>query len=114
MTTRMLLPPPTLAPRPRRRQQRLDQRPLPIRQIRRITIPSSTHTPLNDSPIQPIRQISDTLIDRKVHLVVAGRYAHRSRKVRAWPADHPDRIELHFLPSYSPEPNPDELVNPTA
>ncbi|MGJ5798013.1 transposase [Streptomyces europaeiscabiei] len=37
--------------------------------------------------------------------------AHRSRKVRAWLADHPDRIELHFLPSYSPELNPDELVN---
>ncbi|WP_408996625.1 transposase [Streptomyces europaeiscabiei] len=26
-------------------------------------------------------------------------------------AAHPDRIELHLLPSYSPEPNPDELVN---
>ncbi|WP_234333447.1 IS630 family transposase [Streptomyces viridochromogenes] len=49
--------------------------------------------------------------DRKVHLVVDGHSAHRSRKVRAWLADHPDRIELHFLPSYSPELNPDELVN---
>ncbi|GAA2629633.1 hypothetical protein GCM10010307_20600 [Streptomyces vastus] len=48
---------------------------------------------------------------RKVHLVVDGHSAHRSRKVRAWLADHPDRIELHFLPSYSPELNPDELVN---
>jgi transposase len=49
--------------------------------------------------------------DHKVHLVVDGHSAHRSRKVRAWLADHPDRIELHFLPSYSPELNPDELVN---
>ncbi|GGU79418.1 hypothetical protein GCM10010211_51800 [Streptomyces albospinus] len=49
--------------------------------------------------------------DRKVHLVLDGHFAHRSRKVRAWLADHPDRIELHFLPSYSPEFNPDELVN---
>ncbi|MEN1891355.1 IS630 family transposase [Streptomyces mirabilis] len=49
--------------------------------------------------------------DRKVHLVVDGHSAHRSRKVRAWLADHPDRIELHLLPSYSPELNPDELVN---
>lgn len=47
----------------------------------------------------------------KVHLVLDGHSAHRSRKVRAWLADHPDRIELHFLPSYSPELNPDELVN---
>ncbi|WUJ84177.1 transposase [Streptomyces mirabilis] len=49
--------------------------------------------------------------DRKVHLDVDGHSAHRSRKVRAWLADHPDRIELHLLPSYSPELNPDELVN---
>ncbi len=47
----------------------------------------------------------------KVRLVVVGHFAHRSRKVRAWLAEHPDRIELHFLPSYSPELNPDELVN---
>jgi hypothetical protein len=38
--------------------------------------------------------------------------AHRSRKVRAWLADHPDHIELSFLPSYSPELNPDELIRP--
>ncbi|MFE2399649.1 IS630 family transposase, partial [Streptomyces sp. NPDC059425] len=49
--------------------------------------------------------------DRKVHLVVDGHSAHRSRKVRDWLAAHPDVIELHFLPPYSPELNPDELVN---
>lgn len=49
--------------------------------------------------------------DRKIHLVVDGHSAHRSRAVRTWLADHADRIELHFLPSYSPELNPDELVN---
>ncbi|KPI00649.1 Winged helix-turn helix domain containing protein [Actinobacteria bacterium OK074] len=49
--------------------------------------------------------------EHKVHLVLDGHSAHRSRKVRAWLAAHPDRIELHFLPSYSPELNPDELVN---
>ncbi|MFD8403012.1 IS630 family transposase, partial [Streptomyces sp. NPDC059698] len=49
--------------------------------------------------------------DRKVHLVVDGHSAHRSRKVRDWLAAHPDDIELHFLPPYSPELNPDELVN---
>ncbi|WP_455908092.1 transposase [Streptomyces chartreusis] len=37
--------------------------------------------------------------------------AHRSKAVRVWLADHKDEIELHFLPSYSPELNPDELVN---
>ncbi|MFJ9847718.1 IS630 family transposase [Kitasatospora sp. NPDC101155] len=50
-------------------------------------------------------------LDRKVHLVVDRHSAHRSRAVRAWLADHADQVELHFLPSYSPELNPDELVN---
>ncbi|MDX3370180.1 IS630 family transposase [Streptomyces sp. ME02-6987-2C] len=49
--------------------------------------------------------------DRKVHLVVDGHPAHRSRKARDWFAAHPDDVETHFLPPYSPELNPDELVN---
>ncbi|MGW6691870.1 IS630 family transposase [Streptomyces sp. NPDC054961] len=49
--------------------------------------------------------------DRKIHLVVDRHSAHRSRTVRDWLADHADQVELHFLPSYSPELNPDELVN---
>jgi transposase len=49
--------------------------------------------------------------DRKVHLIVDRHPAHRSKAVRAWLASHKDQVELHFLPSYSPELNPDELVN---
>lgn len=44
--------------------------------------------------------------DRKIHLIV-----DRHSAVRAWLAGHKDQIELHFLPSYSPELNPDELVD---
>lgn len=49
--------------------------------------------------------------DHKVHLVVDRHSAHRSKTVRAWLADQKDQVELHFLPSHSPELNPDELVN---
>ncbi|MFI6422827.1 IS630 family transposase [Streptomyces sp. NPDC050842] len=49
--------------------------------------------------------------DRKVHLVVDRQSAHRSKAVQSWLAEHVDEIELPFLPSYSPELNPDELVN---
>ncbi|MFE8979106.1 transposase [Streptomyces cyaneofuscatus] len=49
--------------------------------------------------------------DHKVHLIVDRHSAHRSKTVRAWLADHQEQIELHFLPSYPPELNPDELVN---
>ncbi|MFD8723551.1 transposase [Streptomyces sp. NPDC059629] len=48
--------------------------------------------------------------DHKTHLVLDGRRAHRSRTVRARPADHPDRIDPPFLPPSSPEPNSDEPV----
>lgn len=47
----------------------------------------------------------------KVHLVVDQHSVHRSKAVRAWVHDHAERIELHFLPPYSPHLNPDELVN---
>ncbi|MHB9856730.1 winged helix-turn-helix domain-containing protein [Streptomyces sp. YIM S03343] len=53
----------------------------------------------------------DGHFDHKIHLVVDGHSAHRSRKVRDWLTAHPDNVELHFLPPYSPELNPDEPVN---
>lgn len=49
--------------------------------------------------------------DHKVHLVVDGHSAHRSKKVRDWLTVHSDDVELHFLPPYSSELNPDEFVN---
>jgi transposase len=48
---------------------------------------------------------------RKVHLIVDGHPVHHARLVSAWVAGHADRIELHFLPGYSPELNPVELLN---
>ncbi|MCI4040018.1 IS630 family transposase [Streptomyces sp. TRM75563] len=52
--------------------------------------------------------------DRKVHLVFDGHSAHRSKKVRDWLAAHPDAVELHFLPPYSPELNPTSWSTPTS
>jgi len=49
--------------------------------------------------------------DRKVFLIVDGHPSHRSKLIMQWVADHADRIELHFLPGYSPELNPVELLN---
>jgi len=48
---------------------------------------------------------------RKAFLVVDGHPVHRSRAVRKYIADHAGRIELFFLPSYSPDLNPDEMLN---
>src|SRR4051812_27970167 len=48
---------------------------------------------------------------RKVRLILDGHPAHRARIVRDWVAAHPELIELHFLPGYSPELNPAECLN---
>lgn len=45
---------------------------------------------------------------RKVFLILDNLRVHHSRKVWDWLADELDHIELFFLPSYSPELNPDE------
>ena len=46
------------------------------------------------------RLIKDT--DRKVFLILDNLKVHHSRKVREWVDKHQDRIELFFLPPYSP------------
>lgn len=48
---------------------------------------------------------------RKLMLIIDGHPAHRARIVTDWVAAHPDLIELHFLPGYSPELNPAECLN---
>lgn len=51
-----------------------------------------------------------TGMDRKIHLVVDGHPSHRAKWVKEFVEQNADRIELHFLPPYSPQLNPDELV----
>jgi transposase len=49
--------------------------------------------------------------DRKVYLVVDGHPVHRAKLVQAWLEKHSSRISMFRLPSYSPELNPDEMLN---
>ena len=49
--------------------------------------------------------------DRKVFLILDNLRVHHSKPVKAWVAERPDRIELFYLPSYSPELNPEERLN---
>lgn len=48
---------------------------------------------------------------RKIFLIVDGHPVHKSRSVRRWLAEHAEQIRIFCLPSYSPELNPDELLN---
>lgn len=48
---------------------------------------------------------------RKVFLILDNLRVHHSKPVKAWAEAHQDRIELFYLPSYSPELNPEERLN---
>ncbi len=48
---------------------------------------------------------------RKVFLILDRLRVHRARLTQDWLAQHRSEIEVHYLPSYSPELNPDEGVN---
>jgi transposase len=48
---------------------------------------------------------------RKIFLIVDRLKAHEAAAVDEWLSKHQDRIELFYLPRYSPELNPDEYLN---
>lgn len=48
---------------------------------------------------------------RKVFLIVDGHPVHKAARVERWLKRHRKRLHLFFLPGYSPELNPDELLN---
>lgn len=50
-------------------------------------------------------------IPQKVFLIVDKHPVHLGAKVNRWLERHVDRIRMFLLPSYSPELNPDELLN---
>jgi len=48
---------------------------------------------------------------RTVFLILDNLRVHHARVVKAWLAEHKDEIAVFYLPSYSPELNPDEHMN---
>jgi transposase len=48
---------------------------------------------------------------RKVFLIADGHPVHKAKAVKAWLEQRPKEIELFYLPAYSPDRNPDELLN---
>jgi transposase len=47
---------------------------------------------------------------KPIHLVVDGLPAHKTKLVKDYVQSTEGRLQLHFLPGYAPELNPDELV----
>jgi len=48
---------------------------------------------------------------RKIYLILDNLRVHHSKPVKEWVEKNEDKIALFFLPSYSPERNPDEYLN---
>lgn len=48
---------------------------------------------------------------KKVFLILDNLRVHHSKLVKAWVDEREDKIELFYLPSYSPELNPKERLN---
>lgn len=49
--------------------------------------------------------------EQKVFLILDNLRVHHSKIVKQWEQENKDKIELFYLPSYSPEKNPDEYLN---
>ena len=48
---------------------------------------------------------------RKVFLIVDNLRVHHAKLVKAWLEGKEEKIEIFYLPPYSPEANPDEILN---
>ena len=48
---------------------------------------------------------------QKIYFVTDGHPAHKTKKLNEWLTENSNRIEVFFLPPYSPELNPQEYVN---
>jgi transposase len=48
---------------------------------------------------------------KKVFLILDNLRVHHGKPVKAWLAKHGEQIEVSYLPSYSPELNPNEMAN---
>lgn len=48
---------------------------------------------------------------KKVFLILDNLRVHHSKPVKAWLAEPVNQIEVFYLPSYSPELNPEERLN---
>lgn len=47
----------------------------------------------------------------KIFLILDNHPVHRSKAVKEWVEARAERLKIYYLPGYSPELNPDELVN---
>lgn len=73
-----------------------------------------THVDERFGPVRHLIEFMSRLVkdsNKKIFLILDNLRVHHSYIVRDWLEEHEDEIEAFFLPSYSPELNPDEYLN---
>lgn len=58
-----------------------------------------------------LKALIDEAEGRKMHVIVDNLRVHHAKAIRRWVRRYGKLIELHYLPSYSPDLNPDEYLN---
>ena len=61
--------------------------------------------------IRFLERLVRSMKGRKVYLILDNLKVHHSKPVKAWLEERREAIAVHYLPSYSPELNPDEHLN---
>ena len=64
----------------------------------------------NEALVNKLEQLIKTS-SKKILLIVDNLRVHHSKIVKEWVEQNKEKIELFYLPSYSPERNPDEYLN---
>lgn len=114
---RSLLPPAGYAPRGERLVARVSGKRISQNMISALSNGGQLHFSVYEGRftaklfIDFLRRLTATYPGRKLFLVCDNHSTHHAKAVSAWVAKHSDRIELHFLPAYSPQPGPDEYLN---
>lgn len=96
---------------------KLQTRKMHINMISAINNQGKLHFLLYSEAIDSERLIAfmeaiiKTTQGRKVYLILDNLRVHHSKAVTEWVEGHKEQISLFYLPSYSPEYNPDEYLN---
>ena len=58
-----------------------------------------------------LKRLIEDAQGRKIYVIADNLRVHHSKVIKRWARRYRDLISLHYLPSYCPDPNPDEYLN---
>ena len=58
-----------------------------------------------------LKKVIDSINSKKVFMILDNLRVHHAKLTKEWVKKHKEKIELFYLPAYSPDLNPDEYLN---